>query len=56
MAVYMLGMSYLLNILCHLCLLPYDYQFLMHFLPTLDDLHSKFLEGGVGGGGPHPYA
>ena len=31
-----------LNTLCHL---TYDYQFLKHFLPILDYLHSKFFRG-----------
>ena len=48
MVAYILRISYPLNALC---LLPYDYQFLMHFMPTLDDSHSKFSQDGGGGGG-----
>ena len=38
-----LRMSFPLNTLCYL---PYDYQFLMHFPPILDDLHSNVSGGG----------
>ena len=44
-----LRMNCPLNKLCHL---TYDYQFLKHFPPILDDLHSKFPPGEGGGHTP----
>ena len=38
-----LQMSCPLMTLCHL---TYNYQFFIHFLPILDDLHSQFSGGG----------
>ena len=44
-------MNYPLNALCHLCLLPYDNQFLMHFFRPLKTIYIQNFPGGGGGPG-----